>query len=218
MEYLDIHTHCAQKETGVTGILSLSLTGDVPFEIPEDQQVSVGLHPWYATIGKLEADFYRLEQIAGRNNVKLIGECGLDRLRGEKLEHQLTIFKTQLSLAQALSKPVILHCVKCFDELMAVQKELKLKVPLIVHGFNKHPELGRQLLDKGFKLSFGPAILNADSGVALLLRELDSFFLETDDADCNIQEIYHAAANLKKCTIEELKARIFANWKKINLI
>ncbi|MNL54656.1 hypothetical protein D3C87_1780050 [compost metagenome] len=92
------------------------------------------------------------------------------------------------------------------------------RVPFIVHGFNKHPDLGRQLLAKGFYLSFGKAILNADSGAATLLKEAGTFFLETDDADCSIAEIYQAAANLKNCTVEEMKALIFASWKKIKLI
>jgi TatD DNase family protein len=218
VEYLNIHTHRELKESGVTGILSLSLTGNGPFTMPVAQQISVGLHPWHAKIANLEADFVRLEQIAKTTRVKMIGECGLDRLRGENLSDQLIILKRQLSLADTLSKPVILHCVKCFDELMVVQKEMNLNIPLIIHGFNKRPELGRQLLYKGFYLSFGPAILNADSGAATLLQELDLFFLETDDADCNIQEIYQAAAKIKKCTVPELKAVIFDNWKKINLI
>lgn len=190
----------------------------MPLTIPAAQERSVGLHPWYATMSNLEADYLRLEEIAQSTAVKLIGECGLDRLRGESLENQLIILKRQLNLAEALSKPVILHCVKYFDELMAVQAAMKLKVPLIIHGFNKHQELGRQLLSKGFNLSFGRALLNPGSGAAALLPALDLFFLETDDADVDIQEIYQAAANLKKCTVEELKALIFANWKKIKLI
>lgn len=186
--------------------------------MPERQGISVGIHPWYATLTHLEADYLLLEQVAKTPVVKMIGECGLDRLKGAPLGNQLIILKRQLKLAEALSKPVILHCVKCFDELMAVQKETRPGVPLIVHGFNKHPELGTQLLSKGFELSFGRAILNPDSGAARLLQELDIFFLETDDADCNIQEIYQAAANLKKCTVEQIKALIFASWKKIKLI
>lgn len=218
MEYLDIHTHAERKESGVHAILSLSLTDNAFVEIPRAQPISVGLHPWYATKAHLETDYLRLIEVAKTAAVKLIGECGLDRLKGENLENQLIILKRQLNLAETLSKPVILHCVKCFDELMSVQKEMKPRVPLIVHGFNKHPELGLQLLSKGFNLSFGRAILNPHSGAAVLLQGLDVFFLETDNADCSIQEIYQAAANLKKCTVAELKDLIFANWKKIKLI
>lgn len=186
--------------------------------LPAGQEISVGLHPWFATMAHLEADYCRFVEMAKETKIKLIGECGLDRLKGEKLENQLIILRKQLNLANGLDKPVILHCVRCFDELMALKKEMKISVPLIVHGFNKKEELGRQLLDKGFYLSFGPAILNADSGAAAMLKHTEVFFLETDDGDRNIEEIYQAAANLKNCTVETLKALIFASWEKIKLI
>ncbi|MNL12447.1 putative deoxyribonuclease YcfH [compost metagenome] len=218
MQFLDIHTHQQDEQPGVRSILSVSLTGDQGPVIVEDRYVSVGLHPWFATMQSLEEDFSRLVEVAAGLQVKLIGECGLDRLKGESLENQLLILKKQLRLAAEINKPVILHCVKCFDELMAVKKEMKFDIPFILHGFNKHEALGRQLLNKGFFLSFGKAILNADSGAAAILKDIDVFFLETDDADYNIVEIYEAAANLKNCSVNELKALIFANWKKIMLI
>ena len=218
MQFLDIHTHQEGKQPGVRSILSLSLTGDQAIALPENQDVSVGLHPWFATLQYLDRDFFRLTEVARSPHVKLIGECGLDRLKGDSIENQLLILKKQLRLAAEINKPVILHCVKCFDELMAVKKEMNLDIPYILHGFNKHEKLGRQLLNRGFFLSFGKAILNADSGAAAILKDVDIFFLETDDADCNIAEIYEEAANLKNCSVNELKALIFANWKKIMLI
>lgn len=218
MQFLDLHTHQEGKEDGVRRILSLSLTRGMQFALPEDQELSLGLHPWFATIEHLEDDYLRLAGAVKATRVKLIGECGLDRLKGESLENQVIILRKQLKLANELHKPVILHCVRCFDELMALQKEMKVSVPLIIHGFNKDEELGRKLLEKGFYLSFGKAILHTNSGPADLLKHIDMFFLETDAADCSIQEIYQAAANLKNTTVEEMKALIFANWKKIMLI
>lgn len=232
MQFLDVHTHQQSEHPGVRSILSLSLTKDpenlfpensavtlgLPETLPQSRDISVGLHPWFASIAHLEEDYSLLAAAAKSAEVKLIGECGLDRLKGEKLENQLIILKKQLHLAEEIQKAVILHCVRCFDELIAVQKEMKLTVPLIVHGFNKQEELGRRLLSKGFFLSFGRAILNPKSGAAALLKHTDVFFLETDDADCDIVEIYEAAANIKNCTVDELKALIFANWKKIKLI
>ncbi|SMC75991.1 TatD family hydrolase [Pedobacter nyackensis] len=217
MQFLDIHTHQEGTDPEVRSILSLSLTG-MQTALPEDRDISVGLHPWFATMDHLEADYIRLVEAAKKTQVKLIGECGLDRLKGESLENQLIVLKKQLTLAVDIHKPVILHCVRCFDELIALKKEIKPTVPLIIHGYNKNEQLGRQLLFNGFYLSFGKAILNAESGAAILLKEAEVFFLETDDAHCDIREIYQAAANLKKCTIEEVKALIFASWEKIKLI
>lgn len=217
MQFLDIHTHIANETTGNEAIQSFSLTGQLP-NLPTNRPISVGLHPWYATLDKLDTELEILEQIAQQPNVKLIGECGLDRLRGELLTNQLLILERQIALAEKLNKPIILHCVRCFDELMAIKKRLDVKVPMIIHGFNKNAVLGQQLLDKGFWLSFGEAILKENSSTAQLLADTDQFFLETDDSEISIATIYEAASNLKKSTLDELKALIFANWKKLGLI
>lgn len=214
MQFFDIHTHHGIKRENVLSIQSFSVAGS-PAVLPHESPVSVGLHPWFATLAGFDEDYERLLAAAGQPNVKLIGECGLDRLRGESLENQLLIFERQVALAESLKKPLILHCVKCFSELMMIKEKMKVTVPMIIHGFNKHEELGRQLLNKGFLLSMGTAILKAGSGAANLVRDTDNFFLETDDSEMPIEEIYKAAADLKKCYVEDLKARIFADWNKL---
>ncbi|MBO9672530.1 MAG: TatD family hydrolase [Sphingobacteriaceae bacterium] len=217
MEFLDIHTHKTAIQEGVTSIQSLSLTNDIFLAMPKTKPISVGLHPWFAKIDQLASQMKYLTVVANQTNVKQIGECGLDRLRGENLENQIIILEKQIELAEKIQKPLILHCVKCFSELIAVKERLKVKVPMIIHGFNKNEALGKQLLDKGFLLSFGAAILKNGTGAAKLIENTDRFFLETDDSDISIREIYQAAAILKKCSVDELKARIFADWNKLNL-
>lgn len=217
MDFLDIHTHKTATQPGVISIQSLSLTNDVFLAMPKTKPISVGLHPWFAKLDHLELQMKYLTVVANQPNVKQIGECGLDRLRGENLENQLIILKKQIELAEKLNKPLILHCVKCFSELITVKERLKVKVPMIIHGFNRNEVLGKQLLDKGFLLSFGLAALKKDSGAAKLIQSSDRFFLETDDDEVSIEEIYQAAAILKKCTVDELKARIFTDWNKLIL-
>ena len=215
MDFFDVHTHQTAIKVGVTSIQSLSLTDDIFLAMPKKKPISIGLHPWYATLDKLELQLKYLSVLARQENVKLIGECGLDRLRGEKLENQLLILEQQVLLAEELNKPIILHCVRSFSELMELKERLKVKVPMIIHGFNKNEDLGKQLLAKGFLLSFGTEVLKANSGAAKLIENLDHFFLETDDSDLPIEQIYHAVAEVKKCTIDELKALIFANWNRL---
>jgi len=218
MDFLDIHTHKTSQQKGVTSIQSLSLTSDIFLAMPKTKPISIGLHPWYASTEKVEIQLRYLEVLAKQNNVKLIGECGLDRLKGENLENQIYFLEQQILIAERLNKPLILHCVKAFAELIEVKERLKVKVPMIIHGFNKNEELGKQLIAKGFLLSFGTAIFKENSGAAKLIQQSESFFLETDDSETSIEEIYNWAANLKKCSVDELKALIFANWNKLNLI
>ncbi len=218
MDFLDIHTHKVATQNGVVSIQSLSLTQDIFLAMPKTKPISVGLHPWFAKIEHLDQQMKYLIVVANQANVKQIGECGLDRLRGENLENQIIILEKQIELAEKIRKPLILHCVKCFAELIAIKDRLRVKVPMIIHGFNKNEELGKQLLDKGFILSFGLTILKENSGAAKLIQTTNNFFLETDDADISIEEIYRTAAILKKCTVDELKARIFTDWNKLDLI
>lgn len=218
IDFLDIHTHQTAVKPGVISIESLSLTNDIFLAMPKKKPISIGLHPWFASIEKLELQMKYLSVLARQDNVKLIGECGLDSLKGEKIENQILILENQIALAEALNKPLILHCVKSFSELINLKEKLKVKVPMVIHGFNKNEELGKQLLKNGFLLSFGAAVLKENTGAAKLIKELDYFFLETDDSQITIQEIYHAVAEIKNCTVDELKALIFANWKKLNLL
>lgn len=218
MDFLDIHTHKSAQQKGVQSIQSLSLTSDIFLAMPKTKPISIGLHPWYASIEKLEIHLKYLSVLAKQTNVKLIGECGLDKLKGESLKNQILILEHQVALAERLNKPLILHCVRAFSELIELKGRLKVKVPMIIHGFNKNEELGIQLISKGFLLSFGTAILKENSGASKLLKSYDDFFLETDDAETSIEEIYETAANLKKCSVDELKALIFANWNKLSLL
>lgn len=215
MQYLDIHTHHVKQKKDIISVQSLSLTNDVFLALPKTKPISVGLHPWFAKVEVLETQLRYLEVIAQQANVKLIGECGLDKLRGEKIEDQLHILTQQIILAEKLSKPLILHCVKSFSELITLKDRLKVKVPMIIHGFNKNEKLGEQLLAKGFFLSFGEGVLKEGSGAAKLAQKTDQFFLETDQSEMPIEEIYQRVANLKKSTVEQLKARIFADWEKL---
>lgn len=218
MDFLDLHTHKTAIKSGEITIQSLSLTDDVFLAMPKKKPISIGLHPWYASIQKLELHMKYLTVLAKQDNVKMIGECGLDKVKGESLENQLIILAQQIALAEQLNKPLIVHCVKSFAELIAIKEQLKVKVPMIIHGFNKNEMLGRQLLAKGFFLSFGAAILKESAAAAKLIKELDFFFLETDDSQTSIEEVYHAAAKIKNISIDELKQVIFANWKKLNLV
>eukprot|EP00388_Colpodella_angusta_P006344 GDKJ01018843.1.p1 GENE.GDKJ01018843.1~~GDKJ01018843.1.p1 ORF type:complete len:222 (+),score=13.27 GDKJ01018843.1:782-1447(+) len=218
MSFIDIHTHRIYKKEGVEAVYSVDLASNANLMSKADAYYSVGLHPWYATLAQLPKQLVQLKELAKQPNVIAIGECGLDKLKGEPLHNQLLILTEQINLAQELSKPLIIHCVKAFDELIFLKKALNVKVPMVIHGFNKNEALGKQLLLQGFTLSFGKSILNTNSGAAKLIQVIDQFYLETDDDNSTIETIYAAAAKLKNCSVDELKARIFANWKKLTKI
>ena len=216
--FLDIHTHQAKQEQGVLVVQSLSLTESTFLAMPKTKPISIGIHPWYGKLEELPKNMKYLNVLARQENVKLIGECGLDKLKGETMESQLQMLEEQVTLAEKLRKPVILHCVRAFDEIISLKKRLKPAIPMIIHGFNKKQEMAQQLVNQGFYLSFGAAVLKSEE-VALALEKTDApFFLETDEAEVDIKEIYAKVAEIKKITVDELKDVIFANWKKMELL
>ncbi len=216
--FLDIHTHQTKQEQEVVAIQSLSLSESTFLAMPKIKPISIGIHPWYGKLEELPKNMKYLSVLARQENVKLIGECGLDKLKGETMESQLQMLEAQVTLAEELQKPLILHCVKAFDELIALKKRLQPSVPMIIHGFNKKHEMAQQLINQGFCLSFGAAILKSEEVVFALEKIDQPFFLETDESEVDIQDIYIKVAEIKKISLDELKDIIFANWKKMGLL
>ena len=214
--YLDIHTHHELQTTDVQTIRSFSMTKEI-FELtPKIPNISIGLHPWYLTEENFKENFTYLEVTAKQTHVRLIGECGLDKLKGMEIHSQLKAFEQQIKLAEEVSKPVIIHCVKAFEELMSLKKRMKPNVPLIIHGFQKKAALAERLIRQGFYLSFGAGIFHNPS-IAEFIRKQQLFFLETDDSIYRIQEIYDKVAEIKEITIDELKELIAQNWKEMGI-
>ena len=207
--FLDFHTHKTVKEAGVQNIYNVILSE----EALQDQwwknreAVSVGIHPWYITENRLEEMLAFLQEVAVLPVVKCIGEAGLDTLRGGDMAVQEMVFTRQIRIAEAVGKPVVIHCVRAFNELMALVKRVKPAVPVIIHGFSRKPELARKLVSAGFYLSFGKDLLNKPHvQEAFRVTPADRLFLETDDReDLSIREVYEKAAAIRGISLEELQ-------------
>ncbi|WP_164490145.1 TatD family hydrolase [Runella sp. SP2] len=176
--------------------------------------VSVGIHPWYIDVETWETQLVELERWATQPEVKMIGECGLDRLIPLSLEIQLKVFEAQVQVAERVQKPVVIHCVRAFNELLQWHKRRRTQVPLIIHGFNNQPQIAQQLLQKGFYFSLGGALLRPDSNASTLVREipLERLFLENDDRPIPIEEVYQAAATHLQCSTGYLQSQIWTNF------
>lgn len=183
----------------------------------DNQWVSTGIHPWHISQENWQQQLAEVEKYASHTRVVAIGECGLDRLMGPPIEQQLPVFEAQLHLAERIQKPVIIHCVKAFNELISLQKKRKFSIPMVVHGFNNNPDLAQQLIAQGFYVSLGAALLRTDSNAQKTLNQtsLERLFLENDAQSTPIDSIYKAAASLLKIDIEILKTQIWRNFEEL---
>ncbi len=213
--FVDIHTHFAKAKENVISIQNFAQTEWENALFTEGGHwASTGLHPWYLTKENAEIDFKKLIQLVDNQNIIAIGECGLDKLKGESIDFQTDIFAMQIRLAESVQKPVIIHCVHAFNEVIALKKKLKPTVPLIIHGFNKNETILKELLKNGFYISIGAAILRGDKKFEKTVLEipLEQLFFETDDKRMDVQEIYEAYRHASNLELTDLKSIIYENY------
>ncbi len=207
--FIDIHTHF-KIDIGNLSIYNNRFIFDE--DIKTDSFFSVGIHPWDANLAT-SSTYLELEKYISHPNCLAIGECGLDKIIAVDFETQKKNFEMQLQLAEKYSKPVIIHCVKAFDEVMAICNPYLNKIPLIIHGFNKSDELANQLINKGFYLSVSNSFIDKSS---LENLNINKVFFETDSNDkIIIKEVYELAAEKWNINISILKEKIYRNFTTI---
>jgi len=211
--YYDIHTHHAP--TGKADQMAI-LNFYCHFERVKDGfPCSTGLHPWH--IDHYAWDREMLLKYVLQPNVLAIGECGLDKVCATDWGLQVVAFTQQIGLAHECLKPLIIHCVRAFDEVMQLLDQIKPAVPVIFHGFNKNRDVADKLLGRGYYLSFGSAMLNDHSPAAEVLATIpaDQFFLETDDAQVSIEQIYDRVALIRKTSLETVVLQVQENFNRL---
>ncbi len=212
--FIDFHTHHTTEREGVFFIKNHIVGKE---ERPAHCSFSAGIHPWFTDEKNIAHHFSLLKSDALHHNCLMLGECGLDKLIPISMERQLEIFSEHIRLAEEIQKPIVVHCVKAFSELIALKKKLKPSVPMIVHGYNNNVSIAKNLISNGFYFSFGTALLqeNSNARQTVLLVPSTHFFLETDDKDEPIEAIYHAAAIILNVEMSFLKKNIFENLQKM---
>ena len=214
--FVDIHTHFSKIDENVISIQNFTQNEwENPLFTEGGQFASVGLHPWFLTKENSEKDLLTLTELIENQNIIAIGECGLDKLKGDNLEIQKTYFAAQIRLAESVQKPVIIHCVRAFNEVIALKKKLKPTVPMIVHGFNKNETILKELLKNGFYISIGAAILRGGIfSKSLIQMPMERLFFETDDKDMDVQQVYEAYSETANIDLSNLKSMIYENLER----
>jgi TatD DNase family protein len=197
---INIHTH--QRLASAVCILSLY----EQFErSKEPGYYSIGLHPCYLSKASLDD----VKQWVVYEQVLAIGECGLDKVCSTDFDLQQQLFYKQVLLANELRKPLIIHCVRAFDEVLHIVKHAT--VPVVFHGFNKSKELATQLTGKGYYLSFGKALEQERMKEVLRSVPLQQVFLETDAAELSIEHIYELASTALAIELNSLSLQLQKN-------
>jgi len=211
MKYIDVHTHKANHQPDVIAILNFRAGVPVSEELVSER-ASFGIHPWDSEVilfSEVKDEINRFKHLFA------IGECGLDKNISVPFKIQKQGFVNQIELCEAIQKPLIIHCVGMFNEIMDLKRSIKPSQTWIIHGFAGHPQLASQLIKENFILSFGKSIFKMGSKVVDSFKMLPagSFFLETDESQKTIQEVYAQASILRNEEINSLKSLLYNQFR-----
>lgn len=215
-DFIDIHTHDSVISDGIFAVENIiAQEGPVPQNISAGA-FTAGIHPWNLNETNRESLLEFIRNIADSPSLIAFGEAGFDKLRGPSIELQKSTFAEQVKIAGENRKPLIIHCVKAWDELLAAHKNLKPLTPWMVHGFRGKKELALQLIKRGMYLSFWfDFVMRPESAELIRYLPEERIFLETDGAGVDIREIYKKVSGDLAVSVDELKSIIHGNYKQL---
>lgn len=161
---------------------------------PSRKIPAFGVHPWRAA--SLEGGW--LEMLDGflkEHPYAGVGEIGLDRwVKDPPIGIQIPVFEAQWRRAVELGRPVTVHCLRAWDDLLASLRHLPPHPGrVLVHAFGGPDEVGRELMEMGCLFSFNGNFLKR--GKERLLewwRQLpeDRLLIESDAPSMGPPAIY----------------------------
>lgn len=215
--YVDFHTHCRRGDA--LEILSVDPLDKAKFAlaIGEGFPFSVGVHPWRAAENpeRLNEAFERMECAVQNGQAVAVGECGLDWVVEVDRGLQTEVFERQLALAKRSDRPVILHCVRAFEDVMLRLRRAKIE-RAVFHSFIGSVQQAERVVREGYFCSFSPRSLTS-ARTCEVIRQIapSALLIERDECECSIEEVYEAVATLRKCSVVELRKIVFENCKRL---
>ncbi|MEQ5817541.1 TatD family hydrolase [Marinobacter sp. NFXS11] len=191
----------------------------------------LGIHPWFVEEHS-EADLAELRRrLEGQPECCLgIGECGLDRLKGN-LERQWPWFEAQVDLARELNLPLVIHSVKTHDEVHGLLNRRQWHGRALIHGFSGSFQQAAKLVDLGCFIGVGGVITHPRARKtrdAIARLPLKALVLETDAPDMApegvpqgenspryLPDILDALAELRGASPEQLAPALLDNVSRL---
>ncbi len=212
IRYIDFHTHHNRGTRDTVAVVNLMAGDDITHVPGSNNLFSAGIHPWNLTVDNAAQLKAGLILTLAHPHVVIIGEAGFDHLRGPSIEVQREAFRFQAELAEEMKKPVVVHCVRYWDELIKAQENIKPSVPWIIHGFRGKSDLAASLAGKGFWFSLGLRGINIQTITAI---NRERMLLETDDAMIPVSDVYRLFAGIMKCDDEKASDMIRSNFNSL---
>lgn len=176
------------KEAGVSHFVEIAYA---PAIVPKAQALAaahvsvylcVGVHP--SESGKVGDEYLaELRDHARHPRVVAIGETGLDFFRDyAPREAQERWFAAQITLAEELGLPLVIHQRSAREDVLAMLERAKPSHGGVLHCFDDGPEVVERAQAIGFKLGLGGCLTygHAELDEAVRMAPEDMLVLETD--------------------------------------
>jgi TatD DNase family protein len=214
-QYIDLHTHIAWNYPHIFGIRSLVKPQELETFRDLTTPVSVGLHPWFIDLQSNDQVIALVREAAALPHILAIGECGIDLKKDTPFALQEKVFLEQAAIAEEVNKPLVIHCVRAYQQLSNLLRQLKPTVPWIFHGYNHNGQVAQELIRQGAYLSIGADFLKENSKIrkSLPALPLDHIFFETDEWQQPVWKLYAEVARLISIPEKELKLQVFENFR-----
>lgn len=214
--FVNIHTHNRIDNERIIGIQNIDIDDTVNIDV--SFFYSTGIHPWNVNdSSQCEKILTFIKDNYDNPRFLAIGECGLDRASAHDFKCQKEFFIKQIELSERSGKPMILHVVRSYPEIIEIRKNTNAKSPWIIHGFQANESIAEQLLRHDIFLSLGDVLFKNEIRAKHLLHIIppEKLFLETDTAEREISDVYSRATSLKGINIDIFRNDIFNNFVKI---
>ncbi len=225
------------KENDISHMLCVAINLDGSPDIIELAKkyemvsASVGIHP--NTELDKEATVDDIIALASADEVVGIGETGLDYFRSEgDLEWQRDRFRTHITVAKELNKPLIIHTREAKDDVIRILKEEGAEsVGGVMHCFVEDWETAQAAMDLNFLISFSGIVTfkNAKDLQAVAKQvPLEQMLVETDspylapmpfrgktNQPAYVRHVAEFIANLKELEFDEVARQTSNNYNKL---
>ena len=177
------------REAGVECIVNIgfdvvgSRKGIELAETHEGLYATVGIHPHNAS--RFDRNVLdELRKLSEHPKVVAIGEIGLDYYRNlSPRTAQRRAFEAQLSFAEELGLPVVIHDRDAHNDTLKILAKFKGRLSGIMHCFSGSREMAEQCVESGFYISFaGPVTFPSSHKLQTIAKwiDLNKILLETD--------------------------------------
>lgn len=179
-----------------------------------EYKVGFGIHPWFIN-GDLTKTIDQLSEAIIKFQPDFIGEIGLDYLKPDE-ELQKKYFIEQLKLSHKFNLPVIIHCVKAYNDVLSILKTYANNLPYsgILHAFNANEIFAQQFTDLGLLLGIGSLVTQNST----ILKKLDKICLSSIVLESDAPFMAAFGKNISSSDDTFLYAQIAAKKLDINLI